>query len=1043
MAKKSINLVEMAMHYRQIVILIVCCLVAFGIYSLPNMKKNEFPDFTVREGIVAAVAPGMTSQQIEQQVTKRLEDYIFTYKEVRKDKTYSMSRDGIVYIRVVLNDDLDNKDEFWSKFKHGISQFKSSLPKSVAAVVVNDDFGDTSALLITIESDEKTYAELHDYADALSDRLRTISSVGRLSVSGMRQEQITVRLDYDRLSHYGLSDRTVASTLLQNGLTTSGGRVKDAEKNIPVYVAPSLNTAYEVGQQIIFSTPDGGTVRLRDIATITREYPDPESIITNNGKKCLLLSVEMKKGENVVKMGEEIDRELEAFQAQLPTEVSIFRITDQSKVVGDSVFDFLRELATAVVTVILVVLLLLPAKVAFVAAFTIPVTIFTSLGLFYAFGIELNTVTLAALMVTLGLIVDDSIIIIDNYLEQIGEGKSRWYATINSATHFFKSILTATLAISITFFPFLVTCTGVIHDFLLSFPWAISIVLFVSLIVASLFVPFLQYFFIRKPLKSAAQEQMRPGGRKPFSFLALVQSGYDWLLSCCLARPWVTLAVGVVCVVLGAILFASLPQKSLPTADRDQFAVEIFTPYGSSLKTTATVADSVEHMLRRDSRVVSVTSFKGTSSPRFHSSYAPQMPGLNYAQFIVNTASIEATVEVLDDYADVWADRFPEAVVKFKQLDYTTPECPVEIRLSAADEGLLVREADKVEAIMRQQPDLKLVRTNYAEPMPSVGIRVKSDEAARLGLSNAAIESTLALRYGSGVSLASVWEGDTEVPIVITGCHSDSVSASRLGDELIPVMGGLRNVPLRQVADIVPEYHHGQIVRRNGVPTITVMADLVRGTNAETATRNVVSHVAEAQLSPDVTVAVGGEHEDSKEKMDPVMAGLGVAAAIIFFILVSHFGKLSLSFILFACVSLCVPGAALGLKILGVPYSVTCVLGMVSLMGIIVRNGIIMYDYAEELRRDEHMEVPDAIYHSASRRMRPIVLTSAAASVGVVPMILGGSSLWMPMGTVVCVGTLVSMFFILTVLPCAYLVAFRKGDKARRVRLYQEAKATV
>ncbi len=1029
------------MHYRQIVILLVCCLVAFGIYSLPNMKKNEFPDFTVREGIVVAVAPGMTSQQMEEQVAKRLEDYIFTYKEVRKDKTYSMSRDGIVYVRVVLNDDLENKDEFWSKFKHGVSQFKGNLPRNVAAVVVNDDFGDTSALLITIESDEKTYAELNDYAESLCDRLRTISSVGRLTVSGLQKEQITVKLDYDRLAHYGLSDRSVASTLLQNGLTTSGGRVKDADKNIPVYVAPQLNTAYEVGQQIVFSSPDGGTVRLRDIATIKREYPDPESVITNNGRKCLLLSVEMKKGENVVEMGEEVDRELAAFQSQLPTEVSIFRITDQSRVVADSVADFLRELATAVVTVILVVLLLLPVKVALVAAFTIPVTIFTSLGLFYALGIELNTVTLAALMVTLGLIVDDSIIIIDNYLEQIGEGKSRWHATINSATHFFKSILTATLAISITFFPFLVTCTGVIHDFLLSFPWAITIVLGVSLIVASLFVPFLQYFFIRKPLKTADQNKMRPGGRKPFSFLALVQGAYDWLLARCLSRPWVTLAVGVLCVALGSALFLSLPQKSLPTADRDQFAVEIFTPYGSSLSATSAVADSVEHVLRRDSRVVSVTSFKGTSSPRFHSSYAPQMPSRNYAQFIVNTVSIEATEAVLDDYADVWADHFPNAVVKFKQLDYTNPECPVEIRLSSSDEGLLVREADRVESIMRQQPELKLVRTNYAEPMPSVGVRVKSDEAARLGLSNAAIESTLALRYGSGVSLASVWEGDTEVPIVIMGCLADSVSASRIADELIPVMGGLRNVPLRQVADVVPEYHHGQIVRRNGVPTITIMADVVRGANVEDVTKSVVSSVESANLSPEVSVAVGGEHEDSKEKMDPVMAGLAIAAVIIFFILVSHFGKLSLSFILFACVSLCVPGAALGLKILGVPYSVTCVLGMVSLMGIIVRNGIIMYDYAEELRHDEHMEVPDAIYHSASRRMRPIVLTSAAASVGVIPMILGGSSLWMPMGTVVCVGTVVSMFFILTVLPCAYLVAFRKGDKERRIRLSREQKA--
>ena len=1034
MAKKRANLVEAAMHYRQIVILLVCCLVAYGIYSLPNMKKNEFPDFTIREGIVAAVAPGMTAEEIEEQVTKQLEDYIFTYKEVRKDKTFSLSRDGIVYVRITLNDDLTNKDEFWSKFKHGISQFKSSLPKSVLAVVVNDDFGDTSALLVSIESQEKTYAELNDYMESLCERLRTIESVGRLTVSGMQNEQITVRLDYDRLSQYGLSDRNVAATLLGNGLTLAGGRVKDGRHDMPVYVASGMNSAYEVGRQIIYTTPLGATVRLSDVANISREYPDADSWISNNGRKCLILSVEMKKGENIVKMGEEVNAEIETFKSELPSEVGVYRITDQSEVVGDSVTDFLHELATAIVTVILVVIILLPMKVALVAALTIPVTIFTSLGLFYAFGIELNTVTLAALIVTLGLIVDDSIIIIDNYLEQIGEGVSRWHATINSATHFFKSIFTATLAISITFFPFLVVCTGIIHDFLLSFPWAITTVLVVSLVVASLFVPFLQYVIIRKPLKTKEQRKMRANGKPSFSFLEFLQKVYDKVLATCLRHPYITISAAVVCVILGTILFVNLPQKAMPTADRDQFAVEIYTPFGTSLKTTEAIADSVEHFLRRDTRVKSVTSFKGCSSPRFHGAYSPQMPGVNYTQFIVNTTGIDTTVAILDDYSDVWADRFPDAIVKFKQIDYTNPECPVEIRLSATDKSLLMSEADKVMQIMRDDPELKLVRTNYYTAMPSTAIRLKEEEASRLGLTKAAIETTLAMRYGSGVSVASLWEGDTEVPIVIKGMRADSVASAKLADEMIPVMGGLRSVPLRQVADIVPEYHQGQIVRRNGVPTITVMADMTRGANAGGVTNRVLSKIDEVGLAPGVKLAVGGEIEDGNEKMGPVSIALSVSAAIIFFILVSHFGKLSLSVILFVCVSLCVPGAALGLKALGVPYSITCVLGMVSLMGIIVRNGIIMFDYAEELRSQERMIVPDAIYHSASRRMRPIMLTSAAASVGVVPMIMGGSSLWMPMGTVVCVGTMVSMLFILTVLPCAYLVSFRKHDKEVIIR---------
>ena len=299
---KKRNFVEWAMHYRQIVILVVTCLVAFGIYSLPQMRKNEFPDFTVRQGIVVAVAPGNTAQEMVEQVTKPLEEYIFTYKEVKKEKTFSKSRDGIVYIQVELNDDLTNKDEFWSKFKHGVSQFKAQLPPNVLAVVVQDDFGDTSALLITMESEDKTYRELDDYMDLLQGRLRRIPAVGRMTVSGMQNEQISVYLDHDRLSKYGLDEQTLALSLMQKGFATSGGRVKDGTMVSPIYVSRSLNTVRDVQEQIVYADPQGNVVRLKDVARVVREYPDPDSYITNNGRKCLLLSVEMKKGQNIVAM---------------------------------------------------------------------------------------------------------------------------------------------------------------------------------------------------------------------------------------------------------------------------------------------------------------------------------------------------------------------------------------------------------------------------------------------------------------------------------------------------------------------------------------------------------------------------------------------------------------------------------------------------------------------------------------------------------------------------------------------------------------------
>lgn len=1022
--KKKRTMVEWAMHYRQIIILTTCCLIAFGIYSLPNMRKNEFPDFTIRQGIVVAVAPGNTSEEMVEQVTKPLEDYIFSYKEVKKEKTISKSRDGIVYIQVELNDDLNNKDEFWSKFKHGIATFKSQLPSNVLAVQVMDDFGDTSALLITMESEEKTYRELDGYMDVLQERLRRIPSVGRMSVSGLRKEQISIYIDPERLSQYGLGEKTLSLALMQKGFATTGGRVNTEGYTCPIYVAKSLNTLYDVQQQIIYTDPQGNNIRLKDVARVVKEYPQMESSITNNGKKCILLSVEMKKGQNIVKMGEDINAVLDNFQKELPQDVSLFRITDQSQVVGDSVVNFLRELLIAILAVVLVVMILLPMRVALVAASTIPITIFISLGLFQAFGIELNTVTLAALIVTLGMIVDNSIVIIDSYLEMIGEGCSRWHTSIRSTMHFFKSIFSATLAISITFFPFLLTTTGMIHDFLLSFPWAITIVLGVSLLVATMLVPFMQFWFIRKPLQQKA-------GGKSFSFLDLLQRYYNRLLDVCMAHPIYTLGIGLLSIVAGAVWLQHLPQQLMPFADRNQFAVEIFLPNGTRVEQTAEVADSLEHILRQDSRVVSVASFKGCASPRFQNSYAPQIAGSNFAQFIVNTTGNKETVELLDEYAPKYSNYFPNARIRFKQLSYSEAAYPIELRLSGENWQAVKQDAERIKEELHKIPGLILIQSDVNEPQAALNVVLHEDEASRLGISNLTVESTLAMRYNSGIPLAQVWEGDYSIPIVLKGDNADNATLAAIGNEQIPAGNGLTTVPLRQVADVVPAWEDGQIVRRNGIYTITVQSELQRGENGMEKTGQIQNALKDFDLSPGVSLKYGGDVEDNEDKMPPVMAGLMVAAVVIFFILVFHFKKVSIAALIFCSMLLCVFGTAAGIWIQGVDFSVTCVLGIVSLMGIIVRNGIIMIDYAEELRKTERLCVRDAIYHSARRRMRPIFLTSAAASMGVIPMILGGSGLWMPMGTVICYGTLITMLFLLTVLPAAYLLIFRGGSRKR------------
>lgn len=558
----------------------------------------------------------------------------------------------------------------------------------------------------------------------------------------------------------------------------------------------------------------------------------------------------------------------------------------------------------------------------------------------------------------------------------------------------------------------------------------------ISLLVAELLMPFLQFYFIRKPM----EQKIRKDGKKPFSFLDMLQGGYNRLLAGCFAHPWLTLGVGVVSVVVGIYMMGLLPQRLLPAAERNQFAVEIYMPTGTAVEKTAQVADSLEHILRRDKRVVSVASFKGCGSLRFQNSYAPQMGGPDFAQFIVNTLGNDETVELLDEYTPKSRGMFPEAVVRFKQLGYSEAIYPIEVRLSGDDLALLKKEAERVTKLLCAMPELNLVRTNFNEPMAATRITFDEDQSTRLGLSNIGVESTLAMRYGSGTSVDTVWEGDYDIPVMLKSIRSDSATVGNVRDELLPVGGGVASVPLRSVAKVETSWEDGQVVRRNGVRTITVMAETERGVNVMEATAKVQKLMEENPVADGVRLTYGGELEENEDYMPQIMGALVISVAIIFFILVFHFKCVMMATLMLVCLSLCLFGTATGVLIQGVDFGVTCTLGIVSLMGILVRNGIIMIDYAEELRRNEHMNVHDAIYHSAQRRMRPIFLTSAAASMGVIPMKLGGSGLWMPMGTLIFYGTLITMFFILTVIPVAYwkVLAGSTGRRANSELIEQQ-----
>ena len=1026
-------------HY-SISLLIIGILFVMGIYGMYVMPKDEFPHSTIRQGVVVAVYPGATSEEVEEQVARPLERYLFTYGEVNRIKTTTTSQNGMCIVMVKLNDDVDNKDEVWSKIKHGLNNFKSQLPTGVLAIVVNDDFGNTSALLIAIESSQRSYRELKQYSDELGDRLRRIPSVANVKMFGEQKEQISLYVDRQRLQAYGIGQQMLFSRLQAQGVTTMSGNISDDDQEIPIHVEAMENSETEIANQIIFSDPiTDKVVRVRDVARVVREYDTHASRIEQDGHPCVLLSMEMTPGNNVVEYGREVDQVLNDFrQNELPNDVNVTRIADKPKVVALSVSNFLRDLLISMAIIILVMMVLFPLRSAIVAATTIPLSTFVSVAIMYLMGIELNIITLAALIVVLGMIVDNSIVVIDGYLEYLGKGFKPMDAAIESARQYFMPMLLATICICAIFYPYLITMTGSFHDALEDFPITITINLMVSLILAVTIIPFLETRII-KPGKVSTDGN---------AITKWVQRTYERVLDFTFRCPWITIFGGIAIILLSTLIAPTLKIRLFPYADRDQFAVEIFLPDGKGLAETEAIADSVRHVLERDERITGITSFIGCSSPRFMDAYAPQMAGNNFAQFIVNTKGDLITLDLLAEYQPQLSEAFPDAYVKFKRLDYMQPT-ELEYRFYGDNIDSLHVVAERLMEHMRQMPEVEWVHTDFFQPHPIISVQLDPVTSAQLGITRTTAQLALSAT-SSDLRVGQIWEGDYEVPIVVKDdadmTYSDIANLG-IASPMSMISAGVNQtnttIPLRQIAKVAPKWSESSIVHRGGERCITVTGHFAQGVFTSPIEQEIARIMQEdIEIPQGVRTEVGGEIEYGNEALPQIFWGTVIAMIIVFFFLLFNFKKYGITTVCMAALALMTPGALIGLGLMDRSLGLTSIFGLITLMGMIMRNEILIFEHAIDLvkkfvaehplpvgvskeeKRAYYKQYNEAVKQAArdagSRRMVPIFLTTATTAVGVVPMIIAQSSFWMAVGVTIFAGGIGSLIMVVTMLPVVY-----------------------
>ena len=1030
--KKKINLVEAAMKYPQVPIAITVIMVLAGLISLLTMPRSEDPRITVRQGLVVAFYPGSDEEQMEKEVTDKLEQYLFGFEEIKKEKTHSESKPGQVVITVELQDYVKDTKKFWNTLQHGLdANMPLILPRGVQGPYVNSDFGDVVVQMIAVSAPGRTYAELENYLDELEDGIKTIPQVSKIKRYGGQKQQIYVTLREDVLKQYGFGINEIVSTLSQQNVTIPSGDIEIDKNRLLIFTDAQYQNENEIGNLIVYSSPQGGNVRLKDIAKIERRYEDLKSKITLAGNDVMMLTVEMQPGQNIVDLGKALTQKVTEVKEVLPADVQVNTIVDQPAVVDMNLGHFFIEFAIAIGAVILVVMILLPFKVATISAIAAPVTILATFAILNMIGVEMHQVSLAALIIVLGMVVDDAIIVVDNYIEKVDEKVPSWTAAWQSATQLMVPIFTATLTIVLSFLPLAFTLTGMTREFVQWIPITVSIALAVSFLVALFLTPYMCYHFLKKGLKN--HDTQKPKKR---NFLDRMQDGFDRAIEFCMKYQKTTLFAGLAIFFLSFVVGSQVKTEFFPIVERNQFNLELWMDNGTNIHETEAAVKKIEKEIAGDKRIVTTASFIGTSSPRFYSTYSPENPRENFAQIFINTESNDATNEMIDEYVQKFNNFLPNGYVRVRQLSKKQQPAPIEIRVIGKDITQQKKVAKEVATILENTKGANWVRTDYQDDYVGLKAVVKEDVALRLGVTKAQIAQALGAKI-KGFPISQMWEGNKSIDILLRTDEADRQDLDALGNMYITSSFGAK-VPLKQVVDLQPSWHTGAIVHRNGLRTLTVSSEAQLGRKPAEVFAEAQPKIDSLQLPKGVKIAYGGEYEDGLESGPKMGKAFMISFVLIFLVLLFQFKRVGKVFIVLASFPLSLLGAMLGLFLTGYEFGFMAIIGITALLGIVVRNGIILVDYADELVRDHGHTIEEAALLAAKRRMRPIFLTSMAAAIGLIPLMSSGSPEWGPISSTISIGILVSMVTTLFIVPVLYSRFVKPSKKSLNKGIHEK-----
>lgn len=1008
---KNFNLTEWSLKHQQLVYFFVIVAFLAGIFSYLEMGRSEDPNFTIRQMVVYTAWPGADAKQVEEQVTDKIEKKLEETPGLKYLQSYS--RPGLSVIYVTLKD--EEKSEIirstWLEVRNMVNDIKQTLPEGVKGPFFNDRFDDVFGSIYALTGDGYNYEELRQYSEDIRQTLLGIDEVSKVELIGVQPEKIYIEMNNNKLAQLGIDPGLIIQTLRTQNAITPSGKIETNSDNVNLRVSGVLGSIDNIEQLGIRA--NGRTFRLSDIAYVYRDYIDPiQPKMYFNGQPAVGLAVSMTKGGNILLLGESLKEKVDKLKKDLPLGVELHQVSDQPKVVEKSINEFVETLFLAVLIVLVVSFLSLGFRAGIVVALCIPLVIATVFACMKIAGIDLHKISLGALIIALGLLVDDAIIAVEMTMVKMEEGWDK-----------FRS---ACYAYSVTAYPrlvgALVTCAGFMPiafslgnaaEYVGSLFWVVTMALLTSWLVAGAVTPLLGYNILVLPKGEKNHQSVYQS-----KFYLIFRQILEW----CLHNRWLVIGATFVCFITSLFLLGFVKNEFFPPSTRPELIVEMRLPEGASLKATEKAAHNFSELLKGDPGIVNYVSYVGKGSPRFVLVADVVLDNDNYAQFVILTKNSEARNQLKKKIDNILAPKMPNVRIHTKLLANGPPAAyPVMFRVSGPEHDKVRSLAESVSKAMAANPAIRDISFNWFEKVKSMHLEIDQDKARMMGIDNESLALSLQTHL-SGIPIAEFRERDKLIDIVFRMDEADRKNLAKIRDLNIHLGGG-KYVPLEQIAKISYRAEDGLVWRRDRQPTITVQGEIIPGVTGNDVAHQVFNQLKKLreQLPPGYEINLAGSAEDSKDAIEYLLEPVPMTLLVIMTILMFQLQSISKMFLVLLTAPLGIIGVSWFLLIFNCPMGFVAQLGIIALAGIIIRNSVILIDQISQYVAQGQSNW-EAITNAAVLRFRPIMLTAGAAILAMIPLF--HSTFWGAMAVAIAGGLLVATVLTLLVLPAMYAALY-------------------